>query len=326
MYDDCQRRTAVLVPCYNEGATVQKVVRDLRAALPGATVYVFDNNSTDDTAQRAREAGATVMREKRQGKGHVVSTMLWRIDADYYLMIDGDDTYPGEAAPELLKPVYADDADMVVGQRLTTHTAGAFPRFHMLGNLLVRGTINLIFGSRLRDAMSGYRAFNREVAESLAIVSTGFDVETEMTLQCLYRSCVIHEIPVSYRQRPSGSLSKLRTFRDGLRVILKILGMFKAYKPLTFFGGMGLVCFAVTALPAFRLMLEYGRHGSVSNGARGVLVTGGVAVGVLLIAIGVMLHTLNARILEMSHALSKRIAKQGAGIHAVQPRQGPPHA
>lgn len=312
MPDDRHSRTAVLVPCYNESATVGKVVRDLQVALPGATVYVFDNNSTDNTAQIAREAGATVKREKRQGKGHVVTTMLWTIDADYYIMIDGDDTYPASAAPDLLQPVYADDADMVVGQRLSKHMARAFPRFHMLGNLLVRSSINLIFGSHLRDVMSGFRAFNREVAESLAIVSTGFDVETEMTLQCLYRAFVIREIPISYGERPSGSVSKLRTFHDGARVILKIFGMFRAYKPLTFFGGMGLVCLAMAVVAGIQMVLEYGRQESIGSNVPMVLATGGFAIGILLMAIGVTLHTLNARILEMSHTLAKRIAKQGA--------------
>ena len=315
MFND-HTRTAILIPCFNESATIAKVVHDLRAALPGAVVYVFDNNSTDQTAAFAREAGAVVMREKRKGKGHVVSTMLWKIDADYYLMVDGDDTYPAAAASALLEPLYADEADMVVGQRLSVYSDRAFPRFHVLGNNLVRGTINMIFGSHLTDTMSGFRAFTREVAESMAIVSTGFDVETEMTLQCLYQNFVIREVAVTYGQRPSGSVSKLRTFRDGARVILKILGMFKAYKPLTFFGGMGLCCFMIAAAPALHVALAYWRRGVVENTALAVLAAGLLAIGVMLSAIGITLHTVNARILEMMHALSKQIAKQSVRARA----------
>lgn len=305
------RTIAVLIACYNEGPTIEKVVREFRHALPEATVYVFDNNSTDGSAALAAAAGAVVVPEKRQGKGHVVASMLTRVRADYYLMVDGDDTYPADRARDMLQPVVEGRADMVVGQRLSTYSDGSFRPFHVFGNRLVRDLINLSFGSRLTDILSGYRAFTREVALQLPVVASGFDVETEMTLQLLFRRFVIVEVPIAYGERPAGSFSKLRTFRDGFRVIVKILGIFKAYKPLTFFGGLGLAAFVLGVAAGTVVVVQYVLYRYVYSVPLAVLAASCMVLSIVLVAIGVMLHTLNFRILEMTNVLSKQIGAAG---------------
>ena len=299
-------RVAVLVPCYNEERTVRRVVDDFRRVLPRATVYVFDNASTDATAAEARAAGAVVVREKRRGKGNVIASMFAKIDADFYLMVDGDDTYPAEAAPALLAPLVREEADMVVGQRLSTFGEGSFRPLHVFGNKLVRWSINTIFSARLTDIMSGYRAFTREVALSLPVVASGFDVETEMTLQLLYRRFLVLEVPVEYRARPEGSFSKLNTFRDGALVLLKILGMLKAYKPLTFFGSLALVVAVVGLVVGYFPVREYVTERFVYSVPKAVLAASCMILATVLAAMGVLLHTLNFRILEMTNILVRQ--------------------
>ncbi len=305
--DQPAARIAVLLPCYNEAPTIAKVVRDFRAALPEAAIYVYDNNSTDDTARIAREAGAQVRFEKRQGKGYVIATMLAEVEADYYLMADGDDTYPADSARDLLRPVFEGRADMVVGQRLATYEDASFRPLHLWGNRLVRDLINLIFSAKLKDILSGYRAFTREVALQLPVVASGFDVETEMTLQLLFRRMVIHEIPIAYGVRPAGSVSKLRTYSDGLRVLMKILGIFKAYKPMTFFGGLGLISLAVGLACGGVVLREVLTTGHIDSVPLAMLSASTVVLSFLLASVGVTLHTLNFRMLEMTHVLSKQI-------------------
>jgi glycosyltransferase involved in cell wall biosynthesis len=311
--DQPAARIAVLLPCYNEALTIAKVIGDFRAALPEATIYVYDNNSTDDTARLAREAGAEVRFEKRQGKGFVIASMLAEVDADFYLMADGDDTYPADRARDLLQPVIAGRADMVVGQRLATFQDASFRPMHLWGNRLVRDLINVIFSAKLVDILSGYRAFTREVALQLPVVASGFDVETEMTLQLLFRRMVIHEIPIAYGVRPEGSVSKLRTYSDGLRVLMKILGIFKAYKPMTFFGGLGLIFLALGLGTGAIVLHEYFTLGRIDSVPLAVLSASAVLLSFLLASVGVTLHTLNFRILEMTHVLSKQV---GAGPRA----------
>jgi glycosyltransferase involved in cell wall biosynthesis len=298
---------AVLLPCYNEALTIAKVVADFRAALPEATIYVYDNNSSDDTAKIAREAGAEVRFEKRQGKGFVIASMLAEVVADYYVMADGDDTYPADRARDLLRPVIEGRADLVVGQRLATFQDASFRPMHLFGNRLVRDLINLIFSAKLVDILSGYRAFTRDVALQLPVVASGFDVETEMTLQLLFRRMVIHEIPIAYGVRPEGSVSKLRTYSDGLRVIMKILGIFKAYKPMTFFGGLGLIFLALGLTTGGFVVHEYLTIGRIDGVPLAVLSASSVLLSFLLASVGVTLHTLNFRMLEMTHVLSKQI-------------------
>ncbi|MFQ5428826.1 MAG: glycosyltransferase family 2 protein [Phycisphaerae bacterium] len=292
-------RIAVLIPCYNEAATVQQVVNDFRRELPDARIYVFDNNSTDETGNLARSAGAVVIREKKQGKGHVVAAMFEKISADYLVIVDGDDTYPAERVRELLAPVMAGEADMVVGRRRAADQPAAYRPFHVFGNWLVRRLINTIFGSDLRDIMSGYRVLSGEVAMNLPIIAYGFDIETEMTIQCLYRKWVIREIDVPYRARPEGSVSKLSTFRDGLVVLFRILSLFRSYKPLTFFGGMGILLFLASGVMAATVWLVDWSPGSAYRlsfifGAGTLL-----AMSLIAVSIGVIVQLINFRFLEL---------------------------
>ncbi len=315
-------RIAVLVPCYNEAATVEKVVSDFRRELPEATVYVFDNNSRDDTAAIARRAGATVVHEKKQGKGFVVAAMFEKVDADYYIMVDGDDTYPADRVRAILAPVLEGRADMVVGQRNAVDEAKAYRRFHVFGNWLVRALINFIFGSKLHDIMSGYRAFTREVAKSIPIMAYGFDIETEMSVQCLYRKWVVHEVPVEYRERPEGSVSKLSTFRDGFKVIFRILALFRSYKPLTFFGSMGILFFVLSVASG---LWAWFADWEPSSGYRISVIIGSaslMAMSLIAVSIGVIVQLVNFRFLELDSVLrrERRSATGSTGRHDPEQR------
>lgn len=235
-------RVAVIVPCYNEALTVTKVVTDFRRELPGATVYVYDNNSTDDTARLAREAGAVVRREQRRGKGNVVRTMLRDIDADCYVMVDGDDTYPAEDAPAMVAKVLDEGYDMVNGDRLsTTYFSENKSVLHGFGNRLVRGMINFLFQAKVRDIMTGYRAMSFGFVKTLPVLSRGFELETEMTIHALDKNMKLCELPVGYRDRPEGSHSKINSVTDGAKVIGMIFNLVREYRPLLFFGIIGLL-------------------------------------------------------------------------------------
>lgn len=227
---------AVLLPCYNEEVTIGKVVRDFKAALPGATVYVYDNNSTDRTAEIAAAEGAIVRREPRQGKGNVIRAMFEDIDADVYVMADGDDTYPADAAPAMVAKVL-DGYDMVIGDRLSSTYFQENKRpFHNFGNRLVRGSINGLFGAHVTDIMTGYRAFSFTFVKTYPVLSRGFEVETEMTIHSLNNNLRLYEMPIQYRDRPEGSVSKLDTVGDGIKVMSTIFRMIREYKPITMFG------------------------------------------------------------------------------------------
>jgi glycosyltransferase involved in cell wall biosynthesis len=299
-------RIAILIPCYNEARTIAKVVGDFRREIPEATVYVFDNNSTDGTGDLARSVGAVVMQEKKQGKGHVVAAMFEQVEADYFVIVDGDDTYPAEQVRDLLKPVMRGDADMVVGRREAADQDAAYRRFHVLGNWLVRTMINLIFRSRLTDIMSGYRAFTRATALNLPVMAYGFDIETEMTIQCLYRKWVIREVPVSYRGRPSGSASKLNTFHDGVRVIFRILSLFRSYKPLTFFGGLAILLFLAACGCGGTVFWGNLRHDSTWRMSLIVLSATFMAMSLVAASIGVIVQLINFRFLELDSLLRRR--------------------
>lgn len=247
---------AVLIPCYNEEQTVQKVISDFRDVLPEAVIYVYDNNSTDNTARLAEEAGAVVRHEYQQGKGNVIRRMFREIDAECYIMADGDDTYPAEYAQEMVAEVLGRNADMVVGDRLssTYFTENKRP-FHNFGNSLVRKSINLIFNSDIKDIMTGYRAFSYQFVKSFPVLSTGFEIETEMTIHAVDKRMQIQNVVIQYRDRPEGSESKLNTFSDGIKVIRIILKLFKNYKPLAFFGLIAAVMAALSIgffIPVFR--------------------------------------------------------------------------
>ena len=237
---------AVIIPCYNESVTIAKVVSDFRRVLPNATVYVYDNNSTDDTARLAREAGAVVRSEPRQGKGNVVRAMLREVDADCYVLVDGDDTYPAEAAPAMVDKILVEQYDMVDGDRLSTtyFTENKRP-FHNFGNKLVRDLINTLFSSKVNDIMTGYRVMRFGFAKTLPVLSHGFELETEMTIHALDKSVRLLEMPVEYRDRPAGSSSKLNTVSDGVKVILAIFNLVRTYRPLLFYSILGLLCLLI---------------------------------------------------------------------------------
>lgn len=301
---------AVLIPCYNEAISIQKVIQDFQNQLPEAVIYVFDNNSSDDSVRLAKEAGAIVIKEKRQGKGYVIASMLRKVSADYYIMVDGDDTYPAEYANQLLQPLLDEEADMMVGQRLATYSDGAFRPLHVFGNRLICSIINAIFGTSLKDPMSGYRAFTRDLAESLPVVAKGFDVETEMTLQMAYLGFVVKETEIPYRARPKGSTSKLRTFRDGAIVLVKILGILKAYKPLTFFGGLGIVSALLSLVIGSFVIDEYIQFQYIYSVPKAILAASLMTLAVVCVAIGLIINTLNFRLLEMMSVLTKQIHRK----------------
>lgn len=301
-------KIAVLIPCYNEAATIEKVVTDFRRNLPQAEIYVFDNCCTDDTAQIARRAGATVLREPRKGKGFVVESMLDRVEADCCVMVDGDDTYPADKVADLLEPVLADEADMAVGARFADYGEKSFRPMHVLGNNLVRGLINRIFGAQLTDILSGYRAFNRRVVRRVPVVSSGFEVETELTIQMLYHRLKIVEVQVPYRGRPQGSHSKLNTFSDGFRVLWKLFSLFRAFKPLTFFGGAGLVLFVLGILAGIPPVHDYmtdSKH-YVHHVPLAILATGLMTLSAGSVFLGVLLHAINWRFKELHNVLVRR--------------------
>lgn len=227
-------KIALMIPAWNEELTIEKVVKEFSDQIEDMDIFVYDNNSTDQTALRARYAGATVRREFRQGKGNVVRTMFRDIEADIYVMVDGDDTYPADAVAELIRPIANGEADMVVGDRLSSglYSHENKRRFHDFGNLLVRRLINLLFSTRLTDVMSGYRAFSRPFVKTIPVSSGGFEIETELTLHALDKKFPIKEVPIKYRDRPEGSVSKLSTFKDGYNVLVTILRIFKDYKPM----------------------------------------------------------------------------------------------
>ncbi|MDD5860799.1 MAG: glycosyltransferase family 2 protein [Eubacteriales bacterium] len=235
-------KIAVLIPCYNEAVTIEKVVKDWQSSLPEAVIYVYDNNSTDRTDEIARAAGAVVRYERRQGKGNVIRRMFREIDAECYVMVDGDDTYPAEAGPEMVRDVLEGGADMVVGDRLssTYFTENKRP-FHNFGNSFTRFVINRMFDSDIKDIMTGLRAFSYEFVKTFPVLSKGFEIETEMTIHALDRNMAVRNVVVEYRDRPEGSSSKLNTVSDGLRVIKTMFALYKNYKPAQFFGLIGLI-------------------------------------------------------------------------------------
>lgn len=258
------KKIAVLIPCYNESKTIEKVVKDYKKVLPEADIYVYDNNSSDGTDKIAKKAGAIVKYEYRQGKGNVIRTMFKDIDADCYLMIDGDDTYPKENAREMCDYVLEGKADMVIGDRLssTYFTENKRP-FHNFGNKLVRGLINTLFKSNIRDIMTGYRAFSYEFVKTFPVLSKGFEIETEMTIHALDKNFLLKEIPVEYRDRPAGSVSKLNTYSDGFRVLKTIARLFKEYKPTIFFSIIGLIFLIIAFGFGTPVFVEYFKTGLV---------------------------------------------------------------
>ncbi len=259
-------KIAVLIPCYNEEKTIEKVVRDSKAALPEATVYVYDNNSTDRTVEIAKAAGAIIRYEYMQGKGNVIRRMFREIDAEAYIMVDGDDTYPMEFAAEMVDKVLNHNADMVVGDRLssTYFTENKRP-FHNFGNSLVRGSINSLFKCDIKDIMTGFRAFSYQFVKTFPVMSKGFEIETEMTIHAVSNNMQVENVIVEYRDRPAGSESKLNTYSDGIKVIFTIIRLYREYKPFGFFGLLALLLVAIACGFFIPVFIEYWETGLVKR-------------------------------------------------------------
>ncbi len=285
--------TAVIIPCYNEAITIAKVVDDFKRVLPLADIYVYDNNSSDGTGEIARAHGAIVRVERRQGKGNVVRQMMRDIDADYYLMVDGDDTYPAEAAPEVLAPLIENDADMVVGDRLSNGTYGEENdrAFHGFGNNLVRFLIKAIYGFEFTDVMTGYRAYNRVFAKTMPVTSPGFEIETELSIHAVDKRWRIAQVPIDYRDRPEGSESKLSTFSDGIKVLMMIMSLFKDYKPLALFSWIALIFVVLGLICGVPVIAQFAETGLVPKLPSALLAMGLVFVGLLSLACGLILDT-----------------------------------
>ncbi|MFD0326563.1 glycosyltransferase [Lysobacter gummosus] len=300
-------RSAVLIPCYNEARTVAKVVADFRRALPQADIWVFDNASTDGTAELARQAGARVYRVSAKGKGNVVRAMFREVEADVYLMVDGDDTYPADHAGELLEDIIEGRADMVVGTRLEQHDSASFRRFHGFGNKLVRWSIGRLFGQPVRDVLSGYRAFSRRFVKSMPVLSRGFEIETEMTVFAMANAFVLSERTVPYGVRPEGSESKLSTFRDGFRVLRTIGFLYKDLRPLLFFGSAALLAgLASLGFGAF-VFHEFSLTGEVSHPSTAVLAAALALTAFILLATGLILDTVNRRSNEILRLITDQV-------------------
>ncbi len=289
-------KIAVLIPCYNEAQTIGKVVREVKAALPEARVYVYDNNSTDDTAEIARQQGAVVRHEYRQGKGNVIRRMFREIDAECYLMTDGDDTYPPDCAGKMAALVLEHNADMVVGDRLssTYFTENKRP-FHNFGNSLMRVGINGLFHTDIKDIMTGYRAFSYEFVKTFPVFSKGFEIETEMTIHAVNYSMQVENVVVEYRDRPEGSVSKLNTYSDGMRVIGKMMQLYRNYRPLQFFGAFCLFLVAAALLFMLPIFGEYLRTGLVPRFPTLIVCGFMVLAGIQSFFAGMILEVLAAK-------------------------------
>jgi glycosyltransferase involved in cell wall biosynthesis len=301
--DAARARVALLIPCYNEELTVGRVVAEFRERLPGASVYVFDNNSTDRTAEEARRAGAHVVHEWRQGKGYVVQAMFRKVDADFYLMVDGDGTYPAGAAGRLLAPVLAGEADMVVGSRLHADSRSQFRQLNRWANRLVRATLNSIFGVRLTDILSGYRAFNRDFVKGLPLTGGGFEIETELTIKAVERGFRILEVPIDLTHRPAGSHSKIQFVRDGFLIVNTTLTLFRDYKPLTFFGAAGLLLVLLAAASGALALLGAAGAPPLMRLAASVASAALFICGLLSLAAGLIVHSIARRSQELEYRM-----------------------
>ena len=301
---------AVLVPCFNEEAAIKKVVEDFRAALPTATVYVYDNNSTDRTSEVAAAAGAEVRKESRRGKGNVVRRMFNDIDADIYVMVDGDDTYDAARAPELVDRLVAENLDMVVGRRIETHQA-AYRAGHRLGNAVLTGLVRWLFAANIVDMLSGYRVFSRRFVKSFPSFSREFEIETELTVHAMQMKMPVDEVDTNYKERPPGSTSKLRTFRDGWRILLTITNLMRNERPLLFFSLIGLALTVIAVILGVPVISTYAHTGLVPRVPTAILCTGLILMAFIAVATGLILDL-------VSHV--RREAKRLAYLEYPSPR------
>lgn len=317
---------AVLVPCFNEAAAIDKVVRDFRAALPSAVVYVYDNNSTDDTIAVATAAGAEVRREPRRGKGNVVRRMFQDIEADVYVMVDGDDTYEAKVAPQLVDRLVTENLDMVVGTRVETHQA-AYRAGHRLGNRVLTGLVRWLFDAKIGDMLSGYRVFSRRFVKSFPSFSREFEIETELTVHAMQMRMPVSEVETNYKERPPGSTSKLRTFRDGWRILMTISNLMRNERPLLFFSLIGLVAFTVAFILGLPVLLEFFDTGAVRRFPTAFLVMSLGVISVLCVATGLILDLVAhvrreaKRLVYLQHPAPQRVKRPGE--RAVLREAGP---
>lgn len=289
------KKIAILVPCYNEEKTIQKVIDDFRKELPNADIYVYNNNSTDKTLEIIQAIeGINIRNEYNQGKGNVVRRMFREVDADIYVMVDGDDTYPAEEVHKLILPILEGKADMTVGDRLSngTYKNENKRKFHEFGNNIVRDSINVLFNSNLKDIMSGYRAFNKIFVKNVPILSPKFEVETEMTLSALDKKFIIQEVPIVYRDRPEGSVSKLNTIQDGIKVVKTIVKMYKDYKPRKFFFIIAFVLFLLGLIIGIPVIVEFAKTHYITKLPSAVLATGFMLISAVALQSGIILDTI----------------------------------
>jgi hypothetical protein len=305
---------AILIPCYNEELTIGAVIDQFRDELPHARIYVFDNNSTDGTAERAREKGALVLRERRQGKGFVVQSMFREINADIYVMVDGDGTYSPAGVHKLLEPVLNNEADMVVGSRLNPASRSEFRTVNRMGNQMFLLLTRSVFHARIEDMLSGYRVFNRSIVKHLPLLSSGFEIETELTIKALERGYRVIELPVDLSSRPEGSHSKIRHVHDGLVIMSTIFSLARDYKPFTIFGAIGLFLVATGLIPGTMVISEFLRTGLIPRLPSAVLAVGLVLSGLVVGMVGLVLHTVARRFQELDMQL-RNLAREVSDGH-----------
>ncbi|MFB5661960.1 glycosyltransferase family 2 protein [Alteribacillus sp. HJP-4] len=303
---------AVLIPCYNEEQTIGQVIKDFQKELPQATIYVYDNNSADNTSKVASQNGAVVRMETRQGKGNVVRSMFRDIEADCYVMVDGDLTYPASFVHQLIEPIQNGSANMVIGDRLSngTYTEENKRKFHNLGNSMVKGCINFLYKSDLKDIMTGYRAFDRLFVKSMPVMSPGFEIETEMSIHALDKRLTIREIAIDYKDRPQGSESKLNTFSDGLKVLNKIFTLFKEYKPMMFFSVWSSLFMIVGLAVGIPVITEFIATDFITKIPSAILAVGLIILSVLLFICGLILDTVASSHKKQYEIELNRISKE----------------
>lgn len=290
-----EQKIAVLIPCYNEEKTIKKVALSFQKELPNAQIYIYNNNSTDKTLKIANSIPNVIVRnEYKQGKGNVVRKMFQEIDADIYVMVDGDNTYPAKAVHKLIEPIINKEADMVVGDRLSngTYKYENKRKFHFLGNQLVKNIINILFKTKLNDIMSGYRVFNKKLVKSVPILSEGFELETELTLSCLDKRYIIKEIPINYKDRPKGSVSKLNTFKDGFKVLKTIFKIYKNYKPFRFFCLLSLFFLILGLTVGIPVIIEFIKTSYITKIPSSILATGLILMSCISFQSGLILDTI----------------------------------
>ncbi len=304
-------KIAVAIPCYNESITIAKVIKDFQTVLPDASINIFDNNSTDNSVALAKKAGAVVHLVRKQGKGNVMKAIFDNISADALIVVDGDDTYYAEDAPKMLEKILNGEADMVVGNRLPSATDKSMRLLHQFGNRLIVKTVNRMFKTNYLDILSGYRVFGRRFIESVPLLTPGFETETELTLQALERRMEIIEIPVSYRNRPEGSESKLRSFQDGKRIMLTAAIILRDHHPIRLFGMISIFCFLVSVIFSILRILNYFGSTTLPNEVLTGTIMIFIPLAIISLAIGLILSAINTRFREMNQIMDRRSKTNG---------------